>query len=113
MFSLGIDGGGSTLRIGIYGESLKCIHLHELLETSNPSVLGFSQAEELLKSNLSQALNNAGIASSTVRYVGAGMAGQRRESPTITPSFSGFIFLNPDSHLWKVSLKTEIDSPID
>ena len=26
---------------------------------------------------------------------------------------SGFIFLNPDSHLWKVSLKTEIDSPID
>ena len=75
MFSLGIDGGGSTLRIGIYGESLKCIHLHELLETSNPSVLGFSQAEELLKSNLSQALNNAGIASSTVRYVGAGMAG--------------------------------------
>ena len=26
---------------------------------------------------------------------------------------SGFIFLNPDSHLWEVSLKTEIDSPID
>jgi hypothetical protein len=41
------------------------------------------------------------------------MSGQRRESPTITPSFSGFIFLNPDSHLWEVSLKTEIDSPID
>ena len=26
---------------------------------------------------------------------------------------SGFIFLNPDSHLWKVSLKTKIDSQID
>ena len=26
---------------------------------------------------------------------------------------SGFIYLNPDSHLWEVSLKTEIDSPID
>ena len=75
MFSLGIDGGGSTLRIGIYGESLKCIHLHELSETANPCVLGFTQAEELLKSTLSKTLDDAGIASSTVRYVGAGMAG--------------------------------------
>jgi len=75
MFSLGIDGGGSTLRIGIYGESLKCIYLLELSETANPSVLGFSQAEELLKSTLQKTLDEAGIASSTVHYVGAGMAG--------------------------------------
>ena len=27
--------------------------------------------------------------------------------------YSGFIFSNPESHLWEVSLKTEIDSPID
>ncbi|MBC8257447.1 MAG: hypothetical protein H8E38_00365 [SAR324 cluster bacterium] len=75
MFSLGIDGGGSTLRIGIYGESLKCIYLLELSETANPSVLGFAQAEDLLKSTLQKTLDEAGIASSTVHYVGAGMAG--------------------------------------
>jgi N-acetylglucosamine kinase-like BadF-type ATPase len=75
MFSIGIDGGGSTLRIGIYGESLKCIYLLELSETANPSVLGFAQAEELLKSTLQKTLDEAGITSSTVHYVGAGMAG--------------------------------------
>ena len=75
MFSIGIDGGGSTLRIGIYGESLKCIYLLELSETANPSVLGFTQAEELLKSTLQITLDEAGIASSIVHYVGAGMAG--------------------------------------
>jgi N-acetylglucosamine kinase-like BadF-type ATPase len=75
MFSIGIDGGGSTLRCGIYGENLKCVHLLELSETANPSVLGFTQAEELLKSTLQKTLDEAGIASSTVHYVGAGMAG--------------------------------------
>lgn len=75
MFSLGIDGGGSTLRIGIYGESLKCIYLLELSETANPSVLGFAQAEELLKSTLQKTIDEAGIAPSTVHFVGAGMAG--------------------------------------
>jgi len=75
MFSLGIDGGGSTLRIGIYGESLKCIYLLELSDTANPSVLGFAQAEELLKSTLQKTIDEAGIAPSTVHFVGAGMAG--------------------------------------
>jgi N-acetylglucosamine kinase-like BadF-type ATPase len=75
MFSIGIDGGGSTLRCGIYGENLKCVHLLELSETANPSVIGFSQAEELLKYTLNKTLNEAEISSSNVRYVGAGMAG--------------------------------------
>jgi len=75
MFSIGIDGGGSTLRCGIYGENLKCVHLLELSETANPSVIGFAQAEELLKSTLNKTLDEAGISSSNVRYVGAGMAG--------------------------------------
>jgi N-acetylglucosamine kinase-like BadF-type ATPase len=75
MFSIGIDGGGSTLRCGIYGENLKCVHLLELSETANPSVIGFSQAEELLKSTLNKTLDEAEISSSNVRYVGGGMAG--------------------------------------
>ena len=48
MISIGIDGGGSTLRVGIYTENMECLHLHELAETANPSVLGYSQAEEPL-----------------------------------------------------------------
>ena len=75
MFSIGIDGGGSTLRCGIYGENLKCVHLLELSETANPSVIGFSQVEELLKYALIKTLDEAAISSSNVRYVGAGMAG--------------------------------------
>jgi len=75
MISIGIDGGGSTLRVGIFTENMECLHLHELAETANPSVLGFSQAEELLRSSLTQTISDAGITSSTVQYVGAGMAG--------------------------------------
>ena len=75
MISIGIDGGGSTLRVGIFTENMECLHLHELAETANPSVLGFSQAEELLRSSLAQTISDAGIISSTVQYVGAGMAG--------------------------------------
>ena len=75
MISIGIDGGGSTLRVGIYTENMECLHLHELTETANPSVLGYSQAEELLRSSLTQTISDAGITSSTVHYVGAGMAG--------------------------------------
>ncbi|MEY8207933.1 MAG: hypothetical protein RPT10_08985, partial [SAR324 cluster bacterium] len=75
MISIGIDGGGSTLRVGIFTENMECLHLHELAETANPSVLGFSQAEELLRSSLTQTISDAGITSSKVQYVGAGMAG--------------------------------------
>jgi N-acetylglucosamine kinase-like BadF-type ATPase len=75
MISIGIDGGGSTLRVGIYTENMECLHLHELAETANPSVLGYSQAEELLRSSLTQTISDAGITSSKVNYVGAGMAG--------------------------------------
>lgn len=75
MISIGIDGGGSTLRVGIFTENMECLHLHELAETANPSVLGFSQAEELLRSSLTQTISDAGITSSKVHYVGAGMAG--------------------------------------
>ena len=75
MISIGIDGGGSTLRVGIYTENMECLHLHELAETANPSVLGYSQAEELLRSSLTQTISDAGITSSKVHYVGAGMAG--------------------------------------
>ena len=75
MISIGIDGGGSTLRVGIYTENMECLHLHELAETSNPSVLGYSQAEELMRPSLTQTISDAGITSSKVNYVGAGMAG--------------------------------------
>ena len=75
MFSIGIDGGGSTLRCGIYCENLKCVHLLELSETANPSVIGFAQVEELLKYALSKTLEEAEISSSNVSHVGAGMAG--------------------------------------
>ncbi len=75
MISVGIDGGGSTLRIGIYKENLECIHLHELPETANPSIIGFKKAEEQLSSSLFQTMDEAGVDISEVQDVGAGMAG--------------------------------------
>ena len=75
MFCIGIDGGGSTLRIGIFGERQECLHLNELSETANPCVIGFEKSEVFIKSELLKTIRSAGIKSSEIHFVGAGMAG--------------------------------------
>jgi len=75
MLSIGIDGGGSTLRVGIFNENQECLHLHEIPETVNPSSIGFVETEKRLRFSLLQTLDEAGVDSSEVRLVGAGIAG--------------------------------------
>ena len=75
MFCIGIDGGGSTLRIGIYGKGQECIYLNELSETVNPCVLGFEKSEELIHSSVLKTIDNSKINPSDIRYIGAGLAG--------------------------------------
>ena len=75
MLSIGIDGGGSTLRVGIFNENLECLHLSEIPETANPSSIGFAETEKMLRFSVLQTLDEAGVDSSMVHRVGAGMAG--------------------------------------
>ena len=75
MLSIGIDGGGSTLRVGIFNEKLECLHLHEIPETANPSSIGFVETEKRLRFSVLQTLDEARLDSSEVLRVGAGMAG--------------------------------------
>ena len=75
MISIGIDGGGSTLRVGIFTENMECLHLHELAETANPSIIGFEQVERLLRSSVLKTLEAAPVKPTEIQCVGAGMAG--------------------------------------
>ena len=75
MFCIGIDGGGSKLRIGIFSEIQECIFFKEISESANPSIIGFDKSEILINSSLEQTFKKTGIESSEVKYVGAGMAG--------------------------------------
>ena len=75
MISIGIDGGGSSLRVGIFTENMECLHLHELAETANPSIIGFEQVERLLRSSVLKTLETVPVKPTEIQYVGAGMAG--------------------------------------
>ncbi len=75
MFSMGIDAGGSTLRVGLFTENLECLHLEEFHETANPSIIGFEQVGLLLRSSLIETLKQASVEASEVKFIGAGMAG--------------------------------------
>ena len=56
MICMGIDAGGSTLRVGLFTETLECLHLEEFQETANPSIIGFEKVGILLRSSLIETL---------------------------------------------------------
>ena len=43
MLSMGIDAGGSTLRLGVFSETLECLHLEKFQVIANPSIIGFEK----------------------------------------------------------------------
>ena len=75
MLCMGIDAGGSTLRVGLFSESLECLHIEEFQETANPSIIGFEKVGILLHSSLIETLKEASVEPSEVQCIGAGMAG--------------------------------------
>ena len=72
---MGIDAGGSSLRVGLFSETLECLHLKEFQETAKPSIIGFEKVGILLRSYLIETLKEASVEPSEVKCIGAGMAG--------------------------------------
>ena len=75
MRCVGIDAGGSNLRVGLFSEKLECMHLKEFQETANPCIIGFEKVGSLLRASLIETLHEASVEKSEVKCIGAGMAG--------------------------------------
>ena len=69
-YYLGIDGGGSNLRVALVGESLSPI-VEARRGTVNPIVVGFDEAKALIQSAVEEVM----IAGAPLRAVGIGIAG--------------------------------------
>lgn len=75
---LGIDGGGTSLRVALVDAELRVLaEAHG--ETVNPSVVGHAVAAERVQTAIRAALEAAGLIARDVAAVGAGIAGAARE----------------------------------
>ena len=85
---MGIDAGGSTLRVGLFSETLECLHLEEFQETANPSVIGFEKVGSLLRSSVIETLHKASVEPAEVNCLGAGMAGAAQAAEWLRNEFA-------------------------
>lgn len=74
MFVMGIDGGGSTLRIVITDDDLNVVGQSEG-GSANPSVIGRDPAATLIRDQIQVALDAANLSADQIAAVGAGIAG--------------------------------------
>ena len=84
---MGVDAGGSTLRVGLFSETLECLHLQEFQETANPSIIGFEKVGILLHSSLIETLKKASVEPSEIQFIGAGMAGADQAAEWLKKEF--------------------------
>ena len=85
---MGIDAGGSTLRVGLFSENLECLHLEEFQETANPSIIGFEKVGCLLRSSVIETLQKASVEPAEVKCLGAGMAGAAQAAEWLRNEFA-------------------------
>ncbi len=88
MLCMGIDAGGSTLRVGVFSETLECLHLEEFQETANPSIIGFEKVGRLLRSSVLETLQKASLEPAEVHCIGAGMAGAAQATEWLKKEFA-------------------------
>jgi N-acetylglucosamine kinase-like BadF-type ATPase len=74
MHYMGIDGGGSTLRIAVVNEAMQCLHRIES-STANPNIIGRDAAAERIQQGIREILQHVG----TVEAAGVGIAGASAE----------------------------------
>lgn len=74
MLYIGIDGGGSTLRIGAYTATMQPVAEITKRQSANPSVIGRDPARALLQATLRDLIEQL-PADETVKAVGVGIAG--------------------------------------
>ncbi len=73
-YFMGIDGGGSTVRVAITSSDMTVIHQSEGL-TVNPSVVGHEMASERVQTAIREAMMGANIRIDDVKVCGVGIAG--------------------------------------
>lgn len=73
-YFMGIDGGGSTLRIVITDDTLKTIASHQG-SSANPNVIGHDNAVDLIQAGIQQTLEQAKLSHTEIMAVGIGIAG--------------------------------------
>lgn len=71
---IGIDGGGSTIRVGIYHTDLTPL-AETGGDTVNPSIIGREEAAARIQAAISAALAQAGLAPADISAAGVGIAG--------------------------------------
>ena len=75
MLVMGIDGGGSTLRIGVFDENLNVVAQLTRRENCNPSVRGKEAVRNLLQTATRKLLNMTPGTDEAIQAVGVGIAG--------------------------------------
>ena len=73
-YFIGIDGGGSTLRIVITDQHLEPIITYQD-STANPNIIGHDTATEHIQTGIKKALEQANLTSNKISAVGIGIAG--------------------------------------
>jgi N-acetylglucosamine kinase-like BadF-type ATPase len=73
-YVLGIDGGGSTVRVVVVSSDL-VIQGHSKGTTANPNLVGRPTAMETIQTAMSEAIANAGLKAEQIAGVGMGVAG--------------------------------------
>ena len=101
---MGIDAGGSTLRLGVFSENLECLHLEKFQETANPSIIGFEKVGRLLRSSVIETLQKSSVDPAEVQSIGVGMAGAAQAREWLK---NEFVSLFPQSRI-TVALDYEI-----
>lgn len=75
MLVMGIDGGGSNLRVGIYTPGMQPVTVMQQAHSVNPSVVGWAQAAKLLQVAIRAAIQQCEIAPNDIAATGVGIAG--------------------------------------
>ena len=71
---LGIDGGGSNLRVAIVDDQLQLLATH-VAGAANPSIIGHARARQHIRRSVETALRQAGVAADSITAAGIGIAG--------------------------------------
>lgn len=73
-YVMGIDGGGTHLRVAIFTPDLKAV-AESRADTVNPAVIGLETARAMIQGAMRQALESAGLRPEQIIAVGIGIAG--------------------------------------
>ncbi len=74
-FFMGIDGGGSTLRVAVVNESLKMVGDYHDNQSVNPVVVGKEVSQQRIQQGIQRALQHAQCDAAAIRAVAIGVAG--------------------------------------